>query len=32
MSKLAPYAANEATSRGRRYAEPPAAYRGEYQA
>ena len=27
----APYAANEARSRGRRYAEPPPAYRGEYQ-
>ncbi len=26
-----PYAAKEATSRGRRYAEPPAAYRGEFQ-
>ena len=31
MSGLAPYAANDANSRGRRYAEPPAAYRGEYQ-
>ena len=31
MSALAPYAANEATSRGRRYAEPAAAYRGAYQ-
>ena len=28
---LAPYAAREETSRGRRYDEPPAAYRGEYQ-
>jgi len=28
---LAPYAALEATSRGRRYAEPPAGYRGEFQ-
>jgi dGTPase len=28
---LAPYAANEASSRGRRYPEPPPAYRGEYQ-
>jgi len=28
---LAPYAANESRSRGRRIAEPPAAYRGEYQ-
>ena len=27
----APYAANETQSRGRRYPEPPAAYRGEYQ-
>ena len=27
----APYAANEIRSRGRRYAEPPPAYRGEYQ-
>ena len=31
MSEPAPYAANESTSRGRRHAEPPAAYRGEYQ-
>jgi dGTPase len=31
MTALAPYAANEAHSRGRRYAEPAAAYRGEYQ-
>jgi len=31
MTSLAPYAANEAHSRGRRYAEPAAAYRGEYQ-
>ena len=28
---LAPYAALEATSRGRRHAEPPAGYRGEFQ-
>jgi len=28
---LAPYAAREATSRGRRYAEDPAGYRGEFQ-
>lgn len=28
---LAPYAADERTSRGRRYAEAPARYRGEYQ-
>jgi len=28
---LAPYAASESASRGRRHAEPPAAYRGEYQ-
>jgi dGTPase len=27
----APYAANELQSRGRRYEEPPSAYRGEYQ-
>jgi len=31
MSGLAPYAAHEEQSRGRRYAEPPAAYRSEYQ-
>ena len=31
MSDLAPYAASEAQSRGRRYAEPGARYRGEYQ-
>ena len=31
MSGLAPYAASEAQSRGRRYAEPGARYRGEYQ-
>lgn len=31
MTALAPYAASEAQSRGRRYDEPPAAYRGEYQ-
>ena len=31
MSNLAPYAASEAQSRGRRYAEPAAKYRGEYQ-
>ncbi|MDJ0812224.1 MAG: deoxyguanosinetriphosphate triphosphohydrolase [Woeseiaceae bacterium] len=31
MSELAPYAASEAQSRGRRYAEPGAQYRGEYQ-
>jgi dGTPase len=27
---LAPYAAHEATSKGRRFSEPPASYRGEY--
>ena len=31
MSTLAPYAASEAQSRGRRYDEPAARYRGEYQ-
>ncbi len=31
MSELARYAATPATSRGRRYPEPPHAYRGEYQ-
>lgn len=31
MAELAPWAADEKTSRGRRYAEPAAAYRGEYQ-
>jgi len=31
MRKLLAAAASEATSRGRRYAEPPAEYRGEYQ-
>jgi len=31
MTVLAPYAANETQSRGRRYEEPAAAYRGEYQ-
>ncbi|MDH3351824.1 MAG: deoxyguanosinetriphosphate triphosphohydrolase [Gammaproteobacteria bacterium] len=31
MLPLAPFAANEADSRGRRYAEPAAEYRGEYQ-
>ncbi|MGA2707251.1 MAG: deoxyguanosinetriphosphate triphosphohydrolase [Steroidobacteraceae bacterium] len=31
MSNLAPYAAHDAQSRGRRYAEPPPAYRSEYQ-
>ena len=31
MSDLAPYAALEATSRGRRYPEPPPAHRSEYQ-
>ena len=31
MSGLAPYAASEAHSRGRRYEEPAARYRGEYQ-
>ena len=31
MSELAAYAANEAQSRGRRYEEPAATYRGEYQ-
>jgi len=30
-SALAPYAANESRSRGRRYDEPTSAYRGEYQ-
>ena len=28
---LAPYAAQESTSRGRKYAEPRSAYRGEFQ-
>jgi dGTPase len=31
MSELAPFAADEAHGRGRRYEEPAAAYRGEYQ-
>ena len=31
MGELAPYAASESQSRGRRYAEPVADYRGEYQ-
>ena len=31
MNGLAPYAASEAQSRGRRYDEPAAKYRGEYQ-
>ena len=31
MTELAPYAASEPQSRGRRFTEPPAAYRGEYQ-
>jgi dGTPase len=31
MSELAPYAAREATSRGRRYPEPPPQHRSEYQ-
>ena len=31
MTMFAPFAANEAHSRGRRYDEPAAAYRGEYQ-
>jgi dGTPase len=31
MTTLAPYAADEAQSRGRRYDEPAAAYRGAYQ-
>ena len=31
IAALAPYAANEAHSRGRRYAEPPSTYRSEYQ-
>jgi dGTPase len=31
MTELAPYAASEARSRGRRFDEPPARYRGEYQ-
>lgn len=31
MTVLAPYAANEIQSQGRRYEEPAAAYRGEYQ-
>ena len=30
-ASLAPYAANESQSRGRRYEEPRSAYRGEYQ-
>ncbi len=30
-TSLAPYAAHELHSRGRRYAEPPSTYRGEYQ-
>lgn len=30
-SDLAPYAADESRSRGRRYDEPPSEYRGEYQ-
>src|SRR5208283_4171197 len=31
MSELAPYAAHEAQSRGRRYSEAPPAHRTEYQ-
>ncbi len=31
MESLAPYAANETRSRGRRFPEPPSKYRGEYQ-
>jgi len=31
VAPCAPYAADEAQSRGRRYAEPPSAYRSEYQ-
>ena len=31
MTRLAPYAASESQSRGRRYREPGASYRGEYQ-
>ena len=31
MPELAAYAASEAQSRGRRYDEPAAAYRSEYQ-
>ena len=31
MAPLAPYAADESRSRGRRYDEPPSKYRGEYQ-
>jgi dGTPase len=31
IAALAPYAADELQSRGRRYAEPPSTYRGEYQ-
>lgn len=31
MSRLAPYAADETSSRGRRYSEPGTRYRGEYQ-
>lgn len=31
MATLAPYAAEESTSRGRRYSEPAPAFRGEYQ-
>lgn len=30
-NELAPYAAHETTGKGRRFDEPPAAYRGEYQ-
>lgn len=31
VESLAPYAASETASKGRRFDEPPAAYRGEYQ-
>jgi len=31
LAELAPYAANESQSRGRKYDEPPSTYRGEYQ-
>ena len=31
VARLAPYAASDADTRGRRHAEPAAAYRGEYQ-
>ena len=31
MPELAPYAADDSASRGRRYSEPPSVYRGEFQ-